>query len=126
MQFLSFANGWKTYFICAAGLLTGIVQGLEATHVVAFHIPGAVDWVLVFLGGATLRHGVQTRSAQITEEIVELVQLILPSITTFSANSTWTKPAGAKSATVIVQASPAGQTDAQERTETAALNRSQT
>jgi len=109
VRFLSLASGWKTYIVCAIGVLTGVAQGLDATHVIAFHIPGFVDWVLVFLGGASLRHGVQTRSAQITEEVVGLVQLILANVT-------------AKDTPVP---SPAGQTEAQERAETASLNKAQ-
>lgn len=75
MKFISWADGSKTYIVCAAGVILGVAQAFNV------HIPGWVDWVLVFLGGSALRHGIQTQSAQATEDAIVVARTILDQVT---------------------------------------------
>ena len=75
MQFISWANGSKTYVVCAVGIALGIAQAFN------IHIPDYVNWVLVFLGGTALRHGIQTQSAQATEDVIAVAKTVLDQVT---------------------------------------------
>lgn len=67
MKFIDPKTGWKTYAVCAAGIVAGIMQAF------GYEVPGWVDWVLVFMGGAALRHGIQKQSAALTETVLDAV-----------------------------------------------------
>jgi hypothetical protein len=71
-KLLNFQAGKKTYTVMAAGLALGIAQGFGV------HIPGgsAIDFILLFLGGATLRKGVQVQAAQTAADIAKLIQML--------------------------------------------------
>jgi len=80
MQFISFAQGKKTYALVAAGVALGVVQGLSDSGVVNAHVPAAVDWVLMFLGLGAARLGIQAQSAKTAADIVQLVRDALANI----------------------------------------------
>lgn len=67
MKFLDPKTGWKTYAVCVVGIGAGVAQAM------GYHIPGWVDWTLVFLGGAALRHGVQNQSAALAATVLDAI-----------------------------------------------------
>ncbi len=81
MQFLSFAQGKKTYAVVAVGVALGLVQGLDDSGVAHIHVPSAVNWVLMFLGLGAARVGIQAQSARATADVVQLVRDVLANIT---------------------------------------------
>jgi hypothetical protein len=80
MQFMSFAEGKKTYAVVAVGVAFGIVQGLDDSGLAHIQVPGAVNWVLLFLGLGAARMGIQTQSAKTTADVVQLVRDVLANI----------------------------------------------
>jgi hypothetical protein len=81
MQFLSFADGKKTYAVVAVGVALGVVQGLDDSGLAHVHVPSAVNWVLMFLGLGAARVGIQAQSAKATAAVVQLVRDVLANIT---------------------------------------------
>lgn len=81
MKFLDFQNGRKTYAVVVVGIALGIAQHF------GWHIPSYVDWILVFLGGGTLRHAIQTQSAKSADAVADLVKLVLENVTAPDPNS---------------------------------------
>jgi thiamine transporter ThiT len=77
MTFLSFAEGKKTYAAVLAGLLLGVLQGLDQSNLVHAHVPAWVDWILMFLGLGAARHAIQSQTAKTTDDVVALVRAIL-------------------------------------------------
>jgi len=69
MKFLDPRTGWKTYAICAIGIIAGILQAF------GIHIPGWVDWCLVFMGGAALRHTLQKQSDALASTVRDAITL---------------------------------------------------
>ena len=80
MTFLSFAEGKKTYAAVLAGILLGILQGLDQSNIVHAHVPGWADWILMFLGLGAARHAIQSQTAKTTDDVIALVRAILVDI----------------------------------------------
>lgn len=81
MTFLSFAQGKKTYAAVLAGVALGVLQGLDQSNIVHAHVPGWLDWILMFLGLGAARHAIQSQTAKTTDDVVALVRAILVDIT---------------------------------------------
>jgi thiamine transporter ThiT len=81
MTFLSFAEGKKTYAAVLAGLALGVLQGLDQSNIVHVHVPGWLDWILMFLGLGAARHAIQSQTAKTTDDVIALVRAILVDIT---------------------------------------------
>lgn len=79
MKLLDPRKGWKTYAVCAIGLILGLMQ---ADHI---QIPTWADWALTFLGLGTLRMGVQKQSAQLAETILAAITTPDPNTDTTGA-----------------------------------------
>jgi hypothetical protein len=75
INFIPPKSGWKTYAVVLIGVGLGIAQHF------GWQIPSYVDWVLTFLGMGALRHAVQTKSAKSTDDVADLVNLVLQNIT---------------------------------------------
>lgn len=79
MKFLDPKTGWKTYAVCAVGIGFGVAEAF------GFHIPGWVDWVLVFLGGAALRNGVKNQTANLAATLLQALTVTDPNSDTTSS-----------------------------------------
>ena len=80
MTFLSFAEGKKTYAAVIAGVVLGVLQGLDQSNVVHLHAPGWLDWILIFFGLGAARHAIQSETAKTTDDVIALVRAILVDI----------------------------------------------
>src|SRR5215470_19643361 len=81
MTFLSFAEGKKTYAAVLAGIALGVLQGLDQSNIVHVHVPGWLDWILMFLGLGAARHAIQSQTAKTTDDVAALVRAILVDVT---------------------------------------------
>ena len=81
MTFLSFARGKKTYAAVIAGLVLGVLQGLDQSNIVHVHVPGWIDWILMFFGLGAARHAIQSETAKTTDDVIALVRAVLVDIT---------------------------------------------
>jgi hypothetical protein len=81
MTYLGFAEGKKTYAAVIAGLVLGVLQGLDQSNIVHVAAPGWLDWILMFLGLGAARRAIQTQTAKTTDDVVGLVRAILVDIT---------------------------------------------
>lgn len=70
MKLISWKSGWKTYAVVLAGVVLGAIQGLDANGMANIHVPSWIDWILGFLGAGTLRHGIQTQTATVIENVL--------------------------------------------------------
>lgn len=81
MKILDWQNGKKTYAVILVSMGLGIAQHY------GIPIPWWVDWALPLLGLGTLRHAVQTQSAQTAAAFDDLAKLILANVTATDPNS---------------------------------------
>ncbi len=81
MTFLSFAQGKKTYAAVLAGILLGVLQGLDQANIAHVHVPAWLDWILMFLGLGAARHAIQSQTAKATDDVIALVRTILDDVT---------------------------------------------
>lgn len=81
MNFLSFAEGKKTYAAVIAGIVLGVLQGLDQSNVVHLNVPNWIDWILMFFGLGAARHAIQSQAAKTTDDVVALVRAILVDVT---------------------------------------------
>jgi hypothetical protein len=75
MKLISLKSGWKTYAVVLAGV------GFGAAQAFGVHIPGWLDTVLGFLGLGALRHGVQTQTATVIENVLSALTLPTQGVT---------------------------------------------
>jgi len=81
MTFLSFAQGKKTYAAVLAGIVLGVLQGLDQANIAHVHVPAWLDWILMFLGLGAARHAIQSQTAKTTGDVIALVRAILVDVT---------------------------------------------
>ena len=82
IQPTSVLNNKKTYLVVAIGLVMGVVQALDESKIISFHIPVYADVLLGFLGLGTLRNGVQAASEKTTLALVQLIETIIQGVQT--------------------------------------------
>lgn len=73
MKFISWADGKKTYLVCLAAIVLGIIDSLNQSGLTHIEIPFYVNWFLAGLGGAALRKGIQSQTSQITAQVLQAV-----------------------------------------------------
>jgi len=76
-KFVSWFDGKKTYIAVGAGLVEGVLLGLNDAHVITYHLPWYVMAMTGFLGAAALRSGVSKQAEKTTEDAAVLVMSIL-------------------------------------------------
>lgn len=74
IELKSWADGRKTYLVCALGAAIGIAQYF------GWQPPHWADWLLAAAGGATLRAAVAKQTLKSAIDIGELVKLVLAQV----------------------------------------------
>lgn len=124
-KFISLASGYKTYATVLAGLLWGVWEW--HTGATGEQMPWYIGMVLAALGFHRAAIAKQAKSTQeVTQALVNFVQSTLSQVEEPAVEPSKGLQKGDKVGGIVIgQPSPAGQTDAQAKAETAALNASQ-